>query len=45
MAVDDQPVAALDDLYRSLTELSAGDEMSLKIKRRGRERKLDFQFE
>jgi general secretion pathway protein C len=45
MAVNDEPVAAIDDLLKSLTEVSAGDEMSLKIKRRGRERNLDFKFE
>ena len=45
MAVNDEPVAAIDDLLKSLTEVSAGDEMSLKIKRRGRERNLDFRFE
>ncbi len=45
MAVNDAPVAAIDDLLKSLTEVSAGDEMSLKIKRRGRERNLDFKFE
>ena len=45
MAVDDEPLAALDDLIKSLAEVSAGDEMRLKIKRRGRERDLDFKFE
>jgi general secretion pathway protein C len=45
MAINDQPVAALDDLVKPLAEISAGEEMSLQIKRRGRERKLDFKFE
>lgn len=45
MTLNDEPVAALDDLVKPLTEISAGEEMSLKIKRRGRERKLDFKFE
>lgn len=43
--INDQPVNELDDILKSLAKLSAGEEMSLKIKRRGRERKLDFKFE
>jgi S1-C subfamily serine protease len=43
--IDDQPVGSLDDIMKSLAAISAGDELSLKIKRRGRERKLDFKFE
>ena len=45
MTLNDQPLTALDDLLKPLSEIAAGEEMSLKIKRRGRERKLDFKFE
>ena len=43
--IDDEPVSELSDIVESLADLSAGEEMSLKIKRRGRERTLDFKFE
>ena len=43
--LNDQPVGELGDLFKSLTEISAGDEMRLKIKRRGKTRELDFKFE
>ncbi len=45
LGLNDQPVDNLDDILRSLGTIAAGDELSLKIKRRGRERKLDYQFE
>lgn len=45
LGINEQPVDNLDDILNSLGTISAGDELSLKIKRRGRERKLDFQFE
>ena len=45
LGLNDQPVDNLDDILKSLGTIAAGDELSLKIKRRGRERKLDYQFE
>jgi general secretion pathway protein C len=45
LGINDQPVDNLEAILQSLAAISAGDELSLKIKRRGRERKLDFQFE
>jgi general secretion pathway protein C len=45
LSIDDEPVSSLDEMVESLTEISAGDELRLKIKRRGRERMLDFTFE
>lgn len=43
--INDQPVNELGDILKTLAQISAGEEMRLKIKRRGRERKLDFKFE
>ncbi|MBL0715121.1 MAG: PDZ domain-containing protein, partial [Desulfosarcina sp.] len=43
--INDQPVSALGDIFESLSEVSAGEEFNLRIKRRGRERQLDFIFE
>ncbi len=45
LGINDQQVDNLGDVVKSLAAVSAGEELSLKIKRRGRERQLDFQFE
>ena len=45
LSVDDEPVSALADFFESLKDVSAGEELSLNIRRRGRERQLDFLFE
>ena len=45
LAVDGQPVGDLDDILKPLSQKEAGGEMRLTLKRRGRERKLDFTFE
>jgi general secretion pathway protein C len=45
LRIDDEPVGGLGDIVEALTEISAGEELQLKIKRRGRERTLDFTFE
>ncbi len=45
LAVDDQPVGNLGDILKPLSQVSSGGEMRLTIKRRGRQRNLDFIFE
>ncbi len=43
--INDQSVSELGTMFQTLAEISAGEEMSVSIKRRGRERRLDFKFE
>ena len=43
--INDQQVSELGTIFQALVEVSAGEEMSVKIKRRGRERTLDYKFE
>jgi general secretion pathway protein C len=45
VSINDQPVEELADVFETLKEISEGETLSLNIKRRGRERQLDFQFE
>jgi general secretion pathway protein C len=45
LSINDAPVENLGDIMQPLTTIAAGETLSLKIKRRGRERKLDFRFE
>jgi len=43
--INGQPVEELSDIFETLLDTSEGDTLSLNIKRRGRERQIDFQFE
>ena len=45
VSINDQPVEELADIFENLTEISEGETLSLNIKRRGRDRQIDFQFE
>ena len=45
LSINDQPVEALSDIFETLLDISEGDHLSLNIKRRGRERQIDFQFQ
>ena len=45
LSINDQPVEALSDIFETLLGISEGDTLSLNVKRRGRERQLDFQFD
>ena len=45
VSVNDQPVAELSDIFGALLDVSEGETLSLNLKRRGRERQIDFQFE
>jgi len=45
VSINDQPVGELADIFETLMELSEGETLSLNVKRRGRDRQLDFQFE
>ena len=44
-SVNDQSVAELSDIFETLLDVSEGETLSLNLKRRGRERQIDFQFE
>jgi general secretion pathway protein C len=43
--INDQPVSEIETMFQTLAEVSAGEEMSVSFKRRGRERQLNFKFE
>jgi len=45
LSINEQPVEALSDIFETLLDISEGDRLSLNVKRRGRERQIDFQFE
>jgi S1-C subfamily serine protease len=45
VSINDQPVGELGDIFGALMEVSEGEALSLNIKRRGRERQIDFLFE
>ena len=45
LSINDQPVDELGDIYENLLAVSEGEVLSLNVKRRGRERQFDFQFE
>ena len=45
VSVNDEPVGELGDIFDTLLNVSEGETLSLKLKRRGRERQIDFQFE
>lgn len=45
VGINDQPVAELSDIFETLLDVSEGETLSLNLKRRGRERQIDFQFE
>lgn len=45
LSINEAPVENLGDIMQPLTTIAAGETLNLKIKRRGRERKLDFRFE
>lgn len=45
LSINGQSVEELSDIFETLLDTSEGDTLSLNIKRRGRERQIDFQFE
>jgi len=45
VSINGQPVSELSDIFETLMEVSEGEALSLNLKRRGRERQMEFLFE
>lgn len=45
VSINDQPVTALGDIFETLMSIAEGETLRLNVKRRGRERQIDFQFD